>query len=296
MKKTYSLLLSIIALGTAQAASATTAWIGDANYAQAPGAFGDESTVTNFTTYDFGAGASLIKLGSSVVSGNLVTGQFSGYYQSMVTDHFFQGIGKNIPDLNTSGAAGDGLGFEITLLSQFSGNFVTDITSNFTSFTGLSGDVSLFFDTTPDFSFSADTGFDDNSGTDGGAILSGEIIDGNGFVSGVIGIGVNELELNFDGLFGSYDTDVFSPDTIGGGTALFSIALNNLTTGSVSNQILNGSQTVQGVSALGTDVLLAESDGTLSLTTAVVPLPAGIWFLGSGLLSLMAVARRKSQV
>lgn len=261
---------------------ASTSWIGTADYTKAPGATGDEVKVGPFDTYDFGAGIALVKPNTSISIGQ----SFSGYFQTMVDGHFLASQGINVPQLNISGT---GNGFELTLVSHFSGVY-TGVTSNALSFDITTGDAGLYFDTTPNYSFANDSGF-----SDGAAILTGSIKGGLGSIlmPTVIGIGVEQVTLDFSGIFGSYDTNVYSPNTIGGGSALFSIKTKtpfNITP--VINQVANGANTVLGVSAIGGQ--LAELDGTLQLTA--VPVPAAAWLFGSGLLGLLTAGKRRKMV
>ena len=99
------------------------------------------------------------------------------------------------------------------------------------------------------------------------------------------------MDINFSGTFGNYDQNVYDPDTISGGSTLFSINLNNQSANSVTNAITTGNNTVMGSAYNPASSILAEADGTLSLTA--VPLPASVWFLVSGLISLFSFKKRQ---
>ncbi len=285
MKKKILVVAVGLALMT-PAAFASVPWVGTADYLNAPGATGDEVKVGPFDTYDFGSGIGLIK--------NNTSGGFDGYFQTMVDGHFLSSVGINVPQLNVSGAGGSftgtGNGFELTLVSHFTGVY-TSSTASAVDFSITGGDAQLYFDTNPNYNFAADSGF-----TDGDVILSGHIAGGLGSIifPGVIGIGVEQVALNFSGLFGSYNTNVYDPDTIVGGSTLFSIKTKALFSGAtpVINSVVNGTNKVMGISAGGGQ--LAELDGTLQLTA--VPVPAAAWLFGTGLMGFLYNGKRKKMM
>ena len=255
---------------TAVASGALPAWVGTATYT-------GQAAIEDFDTYDFGAGIALIVTNSD--------NSFTGYYQTMVSTHSLGGTGLTVPNLNVSGS---GAGFELTLVAQFLGSF-TSLAGGSTSFNVTSGTADLFFDNSPDYSFSLDSGFND-----GDSILSGLITAGSGFLLGSAGIGVEDFELDFSGAFG-FDPTVYSPN-IGGGSALFSIKTKTLLNNTpIIDTVLAGNQTVMNRSVIGNNKILAEADGSLQLTT--VPVPAGIWLFSSALLCLVSVGvRRKANI
>lgn len=265
--------LLLASLTCASPASADNVWQGTADYFSAPAASGvDEAQVGPFDTYDFGAGVSLI------VSDPSNPSSFTGYYQTYVAGHQLNGLGINTSQLDTSGGIGfSGVdnGFELTLTSVFFGTYTDPLTGKF-NITG--GNSSLYFDTNPNYSFLSDTGFDD-----GTAILSGSITEGKGLIFTFPGggIGVNQLDLSFSGILGSYDSNVYIPATIDGGEALFSITLNNPV-------LLTGISSVMGQNASAG--VLAAADGSLTLTA--VPVPAAVWLLASGLIGLVSMGGR----
>lgn len=262
---------SLLLLGLATAtpiASAALPWSGTADYTAAPGAAGDEAVVGPFDTYDFGLGVGLVKVNND--------GTLSGYFQTYVNDHILTNSGGiNVPQLNVSGASGNGNGFELTVVASFSGTYSV-LPGGLQSFSLTGGNVGLYFDTTPDFSFSGDSGFND-----GTAILTGTLTGGSGFISLASGKGIEQLDLSFSGLFGSSNSSVYSAP-IGGGSALFSIDLKNAT-------LLPGITSVQGHNKA--EGVLAAVDGSINLTA--VPLPPAVWMFGAGLAGLLGVGQRK---
>lgn len=242
-------------------AFASVPWVGSVDYSQAPSAVGTEPTVGPFDTYDFGAGVSLIQLTSGST--------FNGVYQAMVNGHFLNNIGINVPGLDLSGT---GDGFELTVTSSFTGTYsiIGDLqTINYTA-----GEVTMYFDPNSNYSFASDSGF-----SDGDAILSGTIIGGSAFVDLTSGLGVSQLELQLSG------TDVFSPNTINGGSALFSINLSN-------PELLAGITSVMGQNVAGGGLsYFAAADGSIQLTA--VPAPTAAWLFLSGLMGFVGLTRQK---
>ncbi|MBD9357435.1 flocculation-associated PEP-CTERM protein PepA [Methylomonas albis] len=255
------LLAAGLSLFTPVAMAST--WVGTADYKAAPGATGDEAIVGPFDTYDFGSGVTLVQFTDAT--------HFTAYFQTIVDGHFLNNTGINVPELNIAGA---GSGFELTVAATLSGTYANF--SGFQSFSFTGGNVNLYFDTTPDYSFNGDSGFNN-----GAAILSGTVTSGSGVLAPA-GIGAEQLDLNFSGIFGSYDSNVYSPG-INGGHSTFSINLNN-------SSLLSGINSVLGQNK-NTGVLAAV-DGSIQLTA--VPVPAAVWLFGTGLVGLMTAGKRKS--
>jgi hypothetical protein len=115
------------------------------------------------------------------------------------------------------------------------------------------------------------------------------------FVNGQIGSGVTFDKTSTPaGADGSWGTELGSDNWYGAGPSTAGVAIGStqnfyaLTTGG------GGSSTLAQVYILNS--LTLSADGTLSAAggTAPVPLPAAVWLLGSGLLGLFGVGRRRS--
>lgn len=282
MKQIYSqiLLVTAVSLSSATTAFADAPWVGTANYLAAPNAQADEAFVGPFDSYDFGAGIGLIK-----PDGQLAVGQtFTGWFQTWVGSHVLNGTGLTVPQLNTSGS---GSGFELTVISQFSGTY-TSLAAGLMGFTIDSGTASMMFDSNPNYHFGLDQGF-----SDGNAIFTGSITSGSGLVNTVIGYGFEAVSLDMTGAFSLVDANVFSPSNINGADALFSIATKTpFVNTPVINQVLAGNKTVQGNSVINGQ--LFELDGNLQLTA--VPVPTTAWMFLSGLFGLVSINRKKQRV
>lgn len=285
------LLLSLGSLLASHQALASTQWVGTANYFAAPGALGDEASVGPFDTYDFGPGVGLIKPDTTVAAGN----SFTGYFQTVVTSHILDGTGLNLGQLDVSGGSnfgGSGNGFELTVRSSFTGTYLNVPSTPFGSLdvniTG--GTASLYFDTSPDYNFANDSGFADTS-----PILTGAITGGFGtvFAPAQVGAGFETIDLDLTGSFGSFDSNIYSPDTIAGGTALFSLKVKNAFNNTpIINQVTGGLNKVAGVTAVGGQ--LFELDGQLQLTA--VPLPGSAWVFLSAMMGLISFNRKNRSV
>lgn len=290
-KLATGILLSIGSLLVSQQALANSQWVGSANYLVAPGALGDEATVGPFDTYDFGPGIGLVKPTTTVAAGNT----FTGYFQTVVTSHMLNGTAINLGQLDVSGGNnfnGTGNGFELTVRSSFTGTYVNVPSTPFGSLdvniTG--GTASLYFDTSPDYNFANDAGFADTA-----PILTGAITGGFGtvFAPAIVGAGFETIDLNLTGSFGNFDANVYSPDTIAGGTALFALKVKNAFNSTpIINQVAGGLNKVAGVSATGGQ--LFELDGQLQLTA--VPLPGSAWLFLSAMMGLISVNRKNRSV
>ncbi len=270
-------MLTVLALGmgvTSGNAFAVTPWVGTADYKLAPGALGDEDKVGPFSIYDLAANSPVLlkPLNGANPLNPSVGNEFQGYYQSFVSTHQLGKLGVSSPNLNTTGA---GTGYELTVAANFKEK-ITGVSGTDFTFNVTGGDTKFYFDTTPDYDFSADSGF-----TNGSAILSGTILNGSGtLLDGTLG--VTKLNVRVD----SYDTTVFDPDTIVAGSSIFSLELDP--TGNPANitSVLG-----HGYNA-GADVLLM-ADGNFAL--AAPELSTYIMMLmGIGMVGFMAVRRRNT--
>jgi hypothetical protein len=270
------LVLALGSLLASQQAIANTTWVGSANYTNAPTATGDEASVGLFDTYDFGNGVGSIVTSSA----NFTPGaSFTGYYQTYLTRHELAGQGINLNQLDTSGGAnfsGNNNGFEITLQSTFNGVYTSNA-FGMVGFNVTGGTTKVFFDTSPDYSFTGDNGFDDAGGSDGAVLLSGNISGGSGTI--LLGPQFGVSQLNLAGFLGTAPAGVYTPNNIGGGTALFTINLSN-------TAVLSGVTSVMGKSTN-----LYAADGSLQLTA--VPVPGAAWMFLSAMMGMISVSRRK---
>lgn len=197
--------------------------------------------------------------GLGVLSDN-GNGTFTGFYATYVTGHQLNGSTLNMPQLDVSGGlnfSGTGNGFELTMVSSFVGAYTTNQFGSL-NFDILGGTAQMYFDTNPNYSFG-------NFGTfaDGVKIMEGNLTSGHGTLLTAFNFGVSEL--TFD--FGPVLNAPFDPAILAG-TALF---------------------TMRGIGPG-----LFSSDGSLTLVAAPVPVPAAAWLMGSALLGLVSVGRRKA--
>lgn len=263
----HSLPKALAVLGVAMisaSAQAATTWVGTADYGV--------ETVGPFDSYDFGVGVILLEAfsGTGGPTNPAAGDVFNGYLQSYVSGHLL-GITGVADSLNTTGS---GTGYELTLRANFQ-ETITNVTPSNVDFTMDSGSAEIYLDTSPDYSFGGDSGF--NNGT---AILNGTIIGGSGTVINET-LGITSIDIMITG----YDTSVFDPDTIIAGSSVFTLQLNDGATD------FDGITSVQGHNVdVGEDFLLS-ADGNLTLTA--VPVPAAVWLFGTGLLGLLGMARRR---
>ncbi len=236
-------LLAAASLVTASAYAAPN-WEGTADYTAGPGATGDEEVVGPFDTYDFARGVVLLEDTSATTGPDT----FSGYYQSYVTNHQLGGASVLAPGLNAN--------YELTVTAWFE----ETANSDGTTFDLTDGGVKLWFDTTRDYNFNADSGFTDGGLGDGGVILTGTIISGSGALFALPdgrGVGFTDLTVRVDG----YDSAVFEPDTIAAGSSIFTLRLNDSSDAAFLDPI---TRVMGHTYDAGTDVKLA-ADGYLVL-------------------------------
>lgn len=266
MKHKKILLASfLVAFGLAgQSAYAASNWSGTANYTVAPGAQLDEDIVGPFDTYDLGAGVVLLK--------NTGGSNFSGAYQSYVTNHELASLSVFAPNLNRT--------YELTMVADFTETVTQgDGSSALINVTG--GNFNLYFDSTVNRNFGNDTGF-----SDGASILSGTIMNGVGSAVSAGGMifGVTDITIKVT----SFNSTVFEPDTITDAGGIFTLRLGSpfdaAFLGSVSSVNSNVYDFANG------DLLFA-ADGNIALA---VPEPEAyaMMLAGLGLVGFMARRRR----
>lgn len=257
--KSIHLIAAALATACAVApAAAAGTWVGTANY-------GVES-VGPFNTYDFSSAGVLLLDPQAGLSAN-------GYYQSFVTQHLLDGLVVSNPLLSANN-------YEITIVANFASQ-LTSANAFGQTYSVTAGSFSLWLDTTPDRSFSGDSGF-----ADGQKIMEGTVISGAGSsVSvGAMQFGGGSLQLQVTG----YDTAIYNPDTIGGADSIFSLRLN----APVDSTFLNQITSVQSNAYLpGTGDLKYAADGNLTLTP--VPEPESYGMLLAGLGVIGAIGRRR---
>jgi len=259
---------------TPPALAAPIPWVGNADYAAGPsGDVADGETVGPFDAYDAGPGVALT-LGAGPAG---VGSVLDGYFQSYVTAHTRNSVEVTTNHLNKQGAASSGAGYELTVAANFTEK-VTAISGGQTDVDVTGGHVDLFLDSSPDYSFGGDSGF-----TDGGSILSGTIVGGGGnfTTTPFFAFGGALIDIQVD----SFDTDVFSPDTIASGASVFTLQItpNNA-------QFLSTISSVQGHAYDSGKDLLVVADGNLDLYA--VPEPLSCLLVGSAVAGLLALRRR----
>lgn len=257
-------LLALALAGTMGSAFAAVNWNGTANYTVAPGAQLDEEAVGPFDTYDMGAGVVLLK--------NTGGNNYNGFYQSFVTNHELASTSVNAPKLNNT--------YELTMAANFT-QTVTPVGGSSSLINVNGGTFNLYFDSSVDRNFGADTGF-----TDGASILSGTIIGGTGSAvsSGSMIFGVTDITVKVD----SYNVAVFEPDTITDAGGIFTLRL-----GSPFDAALLGSvSSVQGNAVNSGDFLFA-ADGNIALAVPEAE-TYGMMLAGLGLVGFMVSRRRGS--
>jgi hypothetical protein len=185
-----------------------------------------------------------------------------------VVSHQLDGIVQNAAGLNTSGIGG---GYEITVIAQFDEEVTSVGPGGYTS-TITGGNATMYFDTTPDFDFTTDSGFDD-----GDVLMTGNVVSGGSVSAPVLQSGFAQLDIEITGQNGA----VFDPD-IAAAQGIFTLDLR-------SNAV-NGVTSVGGNAVAAGDLLLG-ADGNLQVQP--VPLPATAWLLGSALVGMATLRRRQ---
>lgn len=266
--RTVPALVGLLLAGSVSSAQAID-YVGTADYTKGTGAAGDEEIVGPFDTYDFGAGVVLLKPSGPVGP----TTSFNGTYQSYVTKHELSGTPVAAPKLDST--------YELTAVANFTQS-VTQVSPTVSQVQVTGGTFKLYRDTTPDRSFTLDTGF-----SDGDVILAGTILSGAGSASTMSGMifGVNDLNIRVD----TYNTSIFNPKTIAGGEGIFTLRLGS----SSDAAFLAGITRVGGNTVTPNDLKFA-ADGNVVLSAVPEPATYGMLIAGLGLVGF-TVRRRKQR-
>jgi hypothetical protein len=260
---------TLLAMSASGAYAATVA----ADYTKAITTDGDEGVVSSFNIYDFAVGVTLLRPdagNAGTVAAPIVGDTYTGYYQSYVTAHQLDGIVQTSLGLNTSGS---GAGYELTVMAQFT-EVITSVGAGGVASAITGGFGSIYFDTSPNYNFLTDSGFDD-----GELILSGTIVSGESVVLPSIQSGFAQISLVMD----NQSSAIFNPD-IASATGIFTLALDS--------DAVRGITSVHGLGVLPNDMLLG-TDGNLELQP--VPLPAAVWLLGSAFIGMTSLRRRAAK-
>jgi len=262
------LLASLLAASgfAGQSAYAALNWSGTANYTVAPGAQLDEEAVGPFDTYDMGAGVVLLKNTGGI--------NYSGDYQSYVTNHELASLSVLAPKLNST--------YELTMVANFT-ETVTPVGGGASIINVTGGNFNLYFDSNVNRNFGSDSGF-----TDGASILSGTILGGMGsaVAAGGMVFGVTDITVQVN----SYNTTVFEPDTIAGAGGIFTLRL-----GSPFDAALLGSVTSVNGNAVNAGDFLFAADGNIALAVPEAETYA-MMLAGLGLVGFMARRRTMSVI
>lgn len=264
---TVPALLGLVLAGGMSSAQAID-YVGTADYTKGIGAAGDEEIVGPFSTYDFGNGVVLLESSSPV--GPTMT--FNGTYQSYVTKHELSGLPISAPNLDST--------YELTAVANFT-QTVTQLSPTVSQIQVTGGTFNLYRDTTPDRSYTLDSGF-----SDGDVIMSGTILGGGGSASTMGGMifGVNDLNIRVD----TYDTAIYNPDTISGGEGIFTLRLGS---GSDAT-FLTGINRVGGNVVDPGDLKFA-ADGNVVLSAVPEPETYAMFLAGLGLIGYSVSRRRQ---
>lgn len=266
--KTVPVLVGLILAGSMSSALAIE-YVGTADYTKGIGAAGDEDIVGPFSTYDFGTGVVLLE--PSGTQGSTTT--FNGTYQSYVTKHEISGNPVDAPNLDNT--------YELTAVANFTQS-VTQLSPTVSQIQVTGGTFNLYRDTTPDRSYTLDSGF-----SDGDVIMSGTILGGGGSASTMSGMifGVNDLNIQVD----TYNTAIYNPDTIAGGESIFTLRLGS----GADAAFLSGINRVGGSLVDPTDLKFA-ADGNVVLAAVPEAETYAMMLAGLGLIGY-TVRRRKQR-
>lgn len=229
---------------------------------------------------------------ATATTGQSVT--FSAHYQARLNDMLNSANGSIAPlTLDKDGLATGNAGFEITAVASFLES-ATLIAPGVLQFTSISGSYKWFFDTTPDSSVAAGTGF-----LDGIEMLAGTLVGTSGFFGGIPGFPASGSSL-ITNTVTSYNNTIIETDPVTN-SPLIGTTFDTLISfaGALQAQVCNTSPNpncpigLTPYNVLLADLRLKADANSEFQGTARVPEPGTALLVGAALLGLGWSARRK---